>query len=282
LYLKQTTRGESVAQPAVDNSLKTYLDELYERLNKRKYVQPDPLALLYAYHKKEDLEMVGMLASSLAFGRVTQIVANVARVLQLLPDPASSVKVKTRGELGRLLEGFKHRWATGDEVADLLFGVGELQKRYGSLEDCFMAHYRDEHETVIPALGGMIGELETVTGNSTSCLLPDPLGSSACKRHHLFLRWMVRKDDVDLGVWSKVPASKLVVPLDVHMHRIAASFGFTERKQADHKAALEITDHFKEILPEDPVRYDFALTRLGIRDDMNTDELPEGCRQDPD
>ncbi|MBW2545477.1 MAG: TIGR02757 family protein, partial [Deltaproteobacteria bacterium] len=97
--------------------------------------------------------------------------------------------------------------------------------------------------------------------------VPLPAKGSACKRLNLFLRWMVRRDDVDPGGWDDIPPSKLVIPLDTHMHRICLAFGFTKRKQADMKTALEITDSFRAIVPDDPVRYDFALTRLGIRKD---------------
>jgi uncharacterized protein (TIGR02757 family) len=101
-------------------------------------------------------------------------------------------------------------------------------------------------------------------------LLPSPGRGSACKRLNLFLRWMVRSDEVDTGVWQGVAASKLIVPLDTHMHRIAGQMGLTQRKQPDMRTALEITDRFRSIAPMDPVRYDFALTRLGIRQALDT------------
>jgi len=100
-------------------------------------------------------------------------------------------------------------------------------------------------------------------------LLPCPEKGSACKRYHLYLRWMVRKDAVDPGGWDGISASKLIVPLDVHMHRICMGLGLTSRAQADLKTALEVTQRFRAIVPEDPVRYDFALTRTGIRNDLD-------------
>ena len=102
---------------------------------------------------------------------------------------------------------------------------------------------------------------------------PDPAAGSACKRLHLFLRWMVRSDDVDPGPWTSVPAGKLVIPLDTHLHRLAAKLGATRRRSADRTTALEITEAFRRIRPDDPVRYDFALTRLGIRPDVQAPEL---------
>ncbi|MFW6062129.1 MAG: DUF2400 family protein [Planctomycetota bacterium] len=108
--------------------------------------------------------------------------------------------------------------------------------------------------------------------------MPDPSRGSACKRLLLWLRWMVRRDAVDPGDWRGVPASKLVIPLDVHMHRITRLLGFTRRKQANLATAMEVTAGFARLCPADPVRYDFALTRFGIHPDMEPDELLARCR----
>lgn len=118
------------------------------------------------------------------------------------------------------------------------------------------------------ALESFCNELRMAAGRRLSFFLPTPSGKSACKRLNLFLRWMVRRDEVDPGVWHDVPQSKLVVPLDVHMHGIARYLGFTHRKRADMRAALEVTAAFRRFAPEDPVRYDFALTRFGIREEL--------------
>jgi uncharacterized protein (TIGR02757 family) len=99
--------------------------------------------------------------------------------------------------------------------------------------------------------------------------VPSPVGGSACKRLNLFLRWMVRQDGVDPGGWDNVPQSKLIVPVDTHMHRICLRLGLTTRKQANMATALEITEGFRALAPDDPVRYDFSLTRLGIRRDAD-------------
>lgn len=123
-------------------------------------------------------------------------------------------------------------------------------------------------ETVLDALSKFAGELSRRAGGCRRGLVPSPCKGSACKRLNLFMRWMVRRDEVDPGGWSGVPPSKLVVPLDTHMFRICSTMGLTRRKQADLRTAREITDRFREIAPGDPVRYDFALTRLGMRGEM--------------
>jgi len=127
-----------------------------------------------------------------------------------------------------------------------------------------MAHFRPEDDTVIPALEGFA---KAFFPSGSPFLIPAPSKGSACKRLNLFLRWMVRQDEVDPGGWDLIPPSKLVVPLDTHMHRIGLLLSFTNRKQADLQTALEITDAFRKVAPHDPVKYDFVLTRLGIWSD---------------
>jgi uncharacterized protein (TIGR02757 family) len=126
------------------------------------------------------------------------------------------------------------------------------------------------------ALSALAGEIAAPFRGACNSLVPLPERGSACKRLHLFLRWMVRQDRVDPGGWSDVPAAKLVAPLDIHMHRISCHLGLTRRKQADARAALEVTRAFRQISPNDPVRYDFALSRLGIRRDSFTCGYLEG------
>jgi len=117
----------------------------------------------------------------------------------------------------------------------------------------------------VPALHLFAEELRDAAGNLEGHLLPRPARGSACKRLNLFLRWMVRRDEIDPGGWDAVSPARLIVPLDTHMHRICGSLGLTKRSQADLQAALEITEAFRAFAPDDPVRYDFAISHLGIR-----------------
>lgn len=248
------------------------LERLYARYNRREYVHPDPLEFLYRYDDVRDREVAGMIASSLAYGRVEQILKSVAKVLDRMSErPARFLERVSGPRLRRSFAAFRHRFTTGEEIAHLLYGLKKVMKRYGSLAACFAAGMNDADDTVHPALTAFVGELSSATGKRPGSLLPDPQKGSACKRLHLFLRWMVRCDAVDPGGWEGVPPSKLVVPIDVHMFRLCRAFGFTRRRQADAKAALEATARFREFAPEDPVRYDFALTRLGIRRDLDAD-----------
>jgi uncharacterized protein (TIGR02757 family) len=123
-------------------------------------------------------------------------------------------------------------------------------------------------------VGGLCGFVRELGAEECTSLLPLPERGSACKRLNLFLRWMVRRDEVDPGGWRRIPRSALVIPMDVHMHRIAVAFGLTTRRQADMRAAREVTEAFRVVSPEDPTRYDFALTRQGILGRSAAEESP--------
>lgn len=259
-------------------AFKNRFDELYLRLNQREFVHPDPLEFLYRYEALCDREVAGLVASSLAYGRVAQILRSVACVLGPLgPRPCAFLLKASRPSLSTLFAEFRHRFTTGEELVALLWGARRAIERFGSLEACFSNGLLAEDETVLPALSVFVQALRKEE-RSLICnsLLPSPDKGSACKRLNLFLRWMVRKDTVDPGGWDQVAASKLIVPLDTHMHGISLAFGLTRRRQTNMRTALEITAGFRSIAPNDPVRYDFALTRLGIRDDMDVQEFIAG------
>ncbi|MFH1865646.1 MAG: TIGR02757 family protein [Candidatus Eisenbacteria bacterium] len=262
-------------EPLVDRNI---LEDLYRKLNRREFVHPDPLEFLYHYDDPEDREIVGLIASTLAYGRVKQILKSVSNALgRVGPHPAAFVEESTPDSLRATFEGYKHRFTTGGDLCRMLDGAREVTAAHGSLGGFFATLVAPGDETVLPALTAFVGAISdapcAVTGDEGACPLPDPERGSACKRLHLFLRWMVRSDDVDPGGWDSVPASKLIVPLDTHMHRLSLLLGLTDRKQANGRTALEITKAFRTLSPDDPVRYDFALTRLGIRDDLSADAL---------
>ena len=241
------------------------LEALYERYNRREFVSPDPIEFLYRYDDPGDREIVGLVASSLAYGRVGQINRSVAAALEKIgPSPSRFLKEIPAPSLRRAFSGFRHRFTSGDEMADMLLGVRAVVEKYGSLGACFRACCDQGTQTVREAVVPFVEELCSGFAGCHNSLLPSPAKGSCCKRLHLFLRWMVRRDDIDPGGWDDIPASALIIPLDTHMHRVCLGLGLTKRRQADMKTALEITDAFKGMVPHDPVRYDFILTRPGI------------------
>jgi uncharacterized protein (TIGR02757 family) len=219
-----------------------------------------------------------LIAASLAYGRVEQILKSVSIVLGRLGySPHQYILSATPKALIGDFSGFTHRFANGSHVAALLMGIKQVLKAHGSLYTCFLKGIRETDDTVFPGLVDFVRNLTVNCKQQMGHLVPDPQKGSACKRLNLYLRWMVRSDSVDLGEWEDIPVSKLIIPLDTHMHRIGWLLGFTERKQADLRTAMDITKGFRNICPEDPVRYDFALTRLGIRKDVDLyQELDKG------
>lgn len=251
---------------------KDSLEKLYQKYNRREFVHPDPLEFLYGYDRLCDREIVALVASSLAYGRVAQILNSVSNVLErMTPSPSVFLEKASQEKIRDSFSGFRHRFTSGSQLSSMLLAVKRILKRYGSLRACFLDGLKDGDSTTLPALSAFTGKLAVDADGGLAHLIPSPDRGSACKRLNLFLRWMVRCDEVDPGGWENVPVSKLVVPVDTHMHKICLLSGLTTRRQADMRTALQITEAFREIAPEDPVKYDFPLTRLGIRKDADLD-----------
>ncbi|MFO7665344.1 MAG: TIGR02757 family protein [Desulfobacterales bacterium] len=260
-------------------NIKNNLDNLYRKYNKKEYVHPDPLEFLYKYRDIRDREIAGLVASSLAYGRVAQILNSVSVVLdQMGSSPYAFLKDSKLSSLKKKCCGFKHRFAAEENLYAMLSGIKYILEEYGSLYACFLKGIGKRDETVLNSLEYFAEKMISGCRGNQGHLIPVVKKGSACKRLNLYLRWMVRKDDVDPGGWEKVPPSMLIIPLDVHMHRISRLIGFTVRKQADMCTALEITSCFRKLAPEDPVKYDFALTRFGIRAEMSIDDFLKKVR----
>ncbi|MFO7780049.1 MAG: TIGR02757 family protein [Spirochaetia bacterium] len=242
--------------------------EAYRRYHSPRYIHPDPLEVVLRYPDPADREVVALICASLALGRVRSILGVCADVLARLDlRPAAVLEKSSLEELRARFDGFVYRFFGQEEISHFLYAVAEARRRHGSLEDAFLGHTSAADATVIPALGGLSQELSEYAGGIHGLLLAQVKRGSAAKRWHLFLRWLVRADEVDPGGWTRVPRSRLVVPMDTHMHRICATLGILSRKSADGKAALEITEFFRRLDPADPARFDFSLTRLGIHPD---------------
>jgi len=245
--------------------IKCKLEELYSKYNHRSFVHPDPLEFLYSYSEIKDREIAGIIASSLAYGRVGQILKSAGHILKKMgPSPYEFLMGSDLDHLKQSFLGFKHRFTIGDEIACLLYAAGSMIKDFGSLNKAFLAGYDEKDPNMIPAVLNFCENISILSNDSCRSLIPSHMGGSAFKRLNLFLRWMVRNDEVDPGGWSGISRSKLLIPLDIHMHRISRSLGLTSRKQADIRTVIEVTESFKDIEKNDPIRYDFALTRISI------------------
>jgi uncharacterized protein (TIGR02757 family) len=250
---------------------KDILDDLYRVLNRREFISPDPLQFLYDYSDLKDREIAGLVASSLAYGRVAQILRNVSRVLNVMEGPAEFVVATPIPKIKKAFLGIKHRFTTAEEIANLCIAARHAILEHGGIGELFRSCLSDDDETILPGMSRFVSKMNRYSDRDLGYLLPSPDRGSACKRLNLYLRWMVRRDAVDPGGWGGIPKSKLIVPLDAHMFSIGRRLGMTRRRQADMKTAQEITAGFRLLSPRDPVKYDFALTRLGIRGDMDMD-----------
>jgi uncharacterized protein (TIGR02757 family) len=242
-----------------------FFENLYRSYNRYEYIHPDPLEFIYKFHDDSDREVVGLIASSLAYGKVSQILKSVDHILNVIGENPRIFLEKTPvNKLLKLFDGFKHRFTDGSEVGILLTGIKGVIKEYGSLEACFLKGLSVEDSSTADALCRFVQELSAKAEGEMPSLLPCPSRGSACKRLHLYLKWMARKDDVDPGCWKSLSPALLVMPVDTHVHNVCTRLGITSRKAADSRTAIEITVFFRTIEPSDPVKYDFAITRPGI------------------
>lgn len=265
--------------------LKEFLDTSYARFNRAEYIDPDPLLLAREFPLVRDREIAALVASCLAVGRAPLIVKAARDIMKRMGnEPAAFIDSEGYSGLESAFRGFRYRFFSGADIASLLYGVKSVTPRNGGLGgglgDVFSSFVKKGDETVLGALESMIREIARGCGNHTFAknLLPSPALGSACKRPLLFLRWMIRSDDVDPGGWESSLVPLLVQPMDTHMTWVSQRFCFiTGNKPANLKTALEVTRRFREINEEDPVKYDFCLTRPGIHPDLSRDEWFGAC-----
>jgi uncharacterized protein (TIGR02757 family) len=227
---------------------------------------------VHRYADPRDQEVVGFLAAGLAFGQLPVILASVDRALAPLgPAPARALAAVTPEQATRWSAGFVHRWIAAPDLAAAYRLLGSALREAGGLEPLFAAGMAPGHADTREGAAALVDGLRRVAPGDldlarpgTRSFLPAARGPGAAKRLHLYLRWMVRRDALDLGIWRSATPAQLVIPLDTHVARIAAGLGLTARATPGLAMALEITAALRTLDPEDPVRYDFALAHLGI------------------
>jgi uncharacterized protein (TIGR02757 family) len=219
--------------------------------------------------------VVGFVAAALAFGRVASVLQSIERLLAVAGDhPADYVRHFDPRREARAFEGFGHRWIRAADGVALVSALRQIFDRAGSVEAFFADGLDPDADDVGPALDRFSTRVmafdyrdvygRRIKGRGVGFFFPRPSAGSACKRLNLFLRWMVRKDALDLGVWTRVSPSKLVVPLDTHVIRVARCLRLTRYTSPGWAMARDITASLRRIDPADPVRYDFALCHLGM------------------
>ncbi|MGX5819911.1 TIGR02757 family protein [Chitinophaga lutea] len=247
--------------------LKEYLDAKAAYYDQPDFVKDDPISIPHRFTKLQDIEIAGLFAATLAWGNRTTIIRKCTELMERFDNsPYDYIRHHEPRERMKLMD-FIHRTFNG---LDLLYFVEFLQHYYTnvtSLEFAFSGHLDASDTDTGKALSGfhrIFFALEHPERTRKHVSTPDR--NSACKRLNMFLRWMVRQDEngVDFGLWRQISPSQLVIPMDVHVSRVAARLGLIEKAEANWNTALELTEKLREMDPKDPAKYDFALFGLGV------------------
>ena len=270
--------------------IRAVLDDARARYENAERRAIDPVHFVHRYSEREDQEIVALLASGLAFGNVKAFSAKIEVALGLL-GPAPARQLDDASSVKRAFAKFKHRFISGADLVAMLVGARRVQRKHGSLGSRLAVHMEAQGGDLLEALELFTGEIKELGGLSlrrthgAKHILTRPKAKSANKRLMLLLRWMVRPaDGVDLGLWSDIGPHRLVMPTDVHVHKLARNIGFTDRAAANWETAQEITRALRVLDASDPTRYDFALCHLGMvqRCPSKRDPLRcEGCGVKP-
>ncbi|MBI2884323.1 MAG: TIGR02757 family protein [Candidatus Methylomirabilis oxyfera] len=258
--------------------LKALLDELYCRYSRPAFLSTDPISIPHKYRRPDDREIAAFVAAALAYGNVKQIHRSAEAALEAMGDsPARFIRQFDPARDPARFRHVVHRFNSGVDLAILCYLLYQAIAAAGSLQAFFLKGYDPAHDDIGPALTSFVERMLSLDVSplypsdilpakaGDRFFFPSPAGGSACKRLNLFLRWMVRRGDaIDFGIWTEVSPAKLIVPLDTHVARIARQLGLTTIKQTNWRMAKEVTERLRIFDPEDPVKYDFAICRLGI------------------
>lgn len=249
------------------NRLKPLLDSINNHVEQPGYIQHDPVQFMHAFSDKKDREIAGFLAATMAWGRRDIVVAKVDDLLQRMEYAPYDVVSRYHSRDFERFRGFKHRTFKPIDIHGILSALHQIYQKNEDLEAFFRKSYSDAVVQNRPFLGifhqrflRLTSELAARTHKHVS----NPENGSPCKRLCMFLRWTIRRNSpVDPGIWSFMPASELMIPLDVHVARQGRKFGLLTRRTNDWKAVLQLTRTLRMMNPHDPARYDYALFGIG-------------------
>jgi uncharacterized protein (TIGR02757 family) len=252
--------------PASKASLRDLLESKVEEYNQPDFIDTDPIVVPHAFSKKQDKEISGLFAATLAWGQRITIINKSLELMQMMGNaPHEFIMFHSDNDLYSLRH-FKHRTFN---YTDLLYFIHFLRKVYQSSESLEQFFLPLSGETTVKT--GIMRFHEFFVNDGffparTAKHVASPARNSACKRLNMYLRWMVRSDGkgVDFGIWKKIGANQLICPCDVHVEKVARSLGLISRKQVDWKMAEELTENLRQFDPDDPAKYDFALFGMGL------------------
>ena len=245
---------------------KELLEELHDRFNCEAFIEADPISVPHSFSRKEDREIAGLLASTIAWGNRKAIVKSAHRMMRYMDNAPYDFVVNASEQELEQLSTYVHRTFNGGDFQDFVRGMRHIITKWGSIGDFFEQRYvaTEDLRTVLSEFRREFHSTEH-NPHSEKHLSSIDRGA-ACKRLCMYLRWMVREDDrgVDFGLWRKIPMSALYMPLDIHTGRMGRSLGLLSRKQDDWKAVEELTATLRTFDKSDPVRYDYSLFGVGI------------------
>lgn len=245
--------------------LKEFLDEKVELYNSPAFIESDPISIPHRFTKKEDIEISGFFAATIAWGNRKMILRNASRMMELMGNKPFEFIMNFRDKDLARMEGFVHRTFNSDDLVFFITALRHIYVKRGGLENIFNIYKTtDSLQPAIHEFHKIIFELPHL--KRTEKHVSDPYKGSAAKKINMFLRWMIRKDNkgVDFGIWDSISPSILSCPLDVHSGNVARKLGLLNRKQNDAKAVAELDKVLRSFDPKDPVKYDFALFGLGV------------------
>lgn len=246
--------------------LKVLLDELVKKYETSDFIKNDPIQFPHRYTNKQDIEISGLIASALAYGKREMFIKKLEYIHSILGDsPHDFCMNFNKQKCAEYFSNFRYRFNCGEDIIFLLEKLNRIYKNHCSLDDVLLNNLQSESISAKQATK-LLSELlcSQINSKSYCYLFPNPLANSACKRLNLFLKWMVRKSPVDLGIWQSIKAKDLIIPLDVHVAKVSRNLGLTTRKANDWQTAEEITARLREFDADDPVKYDYALFDIGI------------------
>jgi len=255
-----------------NTNLKQKLEYHYKAFDKSQ-LEPDPLQFPHLFNDEKDIEVMAFIASVFAYGNVKQIINSLNKFLVITGNkPFKFIKNFSPGKYSATELSLIHRFYSSKDVLQLFELLKIVYNEFGSLKKLFLSGYNSKDENLKNAITNFNQcflvkakrEFKTLS-RGIVFMFPLPEKGSACKRMNLFLRWMIRKDDLDFGLWSEIPASKLIIPVDTHIAKICKQLRLTKRKNVSWKMAEEITSNLKKYDPDDPVKYDFAICHIGMR-----------------
>jgi uncharacterized protein (TIGR02757 family) len=250
----------------IKKNIKEFLDEKVVLYNNNSFIETDPISIPHLFTKKEDIEIAGFLAATIAWGQRKTIMNNANRLMQLMDMAPYDFVVNAGVNDYRSFQKFVHRTFNGEDCVYFLKALKHIYKKHGSLEQAFLNGMQKEDKDVRNSISGFREVFfSMVHPQRTRKHVSDPSAKSSAKRLCMYLRWMVRKDKcgVDFGIWKKIKPSQLCLPLDVHTGNISRKLGLLQRTQNDWQAVEEITGVLRRFDKNDPVKYDFALFGLG-------------------